>query len=257
MEAPAVDRDRAGPTRRSATSSLAGLLSWILKDCPSVDMCDACPLPARCQPRPNEVLTGVSQLPFRVACRPGPSASVVHEARLPLPFQPDLPWFETTTATFPDRPSFAARLRPEVATPRVPFRPCRFSRLRRLAPRMQCRSVAPCCRPWGSPGCRPPTRPLAAGRASTSRCGADPASAAAPSKLEPAIPGGMTRRACRHLRLRRSRKQAPVKLPLPGRMTLLRGAPRERAGRRRRGVATTPPTVSPPWGPGRRRSTRR
>jgi hypothetical protein len=37
------------------------------------------------------------------------------------------------------------------------FRPCRFSRLRRLAPRMCCRSVAPCCRPWGSPGCWLPT----------------------------------------------------------------------------------------------------
>ena len=34
------------------------------------------------------------------------------------------------------------------------FRPCRFSRLRRLAPRTRCRSVAPCSRSWGSPGCR-------------------------------------------------------------------------------------------------------
>jgi len=34
------------------------------------------------------------------------------------------------------------------------FRPCRFSRLRRFAPRTRCRSVAPCSRSWGSPGCR-------------------------------------------------------------------------------------------------------
>jgi hypothetical protein len=34
------------------------------------------------------------------------------------------------------------------------FRPCRFSRLRRLAPRTRCRSVAPCSRSWGSPGCK-------------------------------------------------------------------------------------------------------
>jgi len=33
------------------------------------------------------------------------------------------------------------------------FRPCRFSRLRRLAPRTRCRFVAPCSRSWGSPGC--------------------------------------------------------------------------------------------------------
>jgi hypothetical protein len=33
------------------------------------------------------------------------------------------------------------------------FRPCRFSRLRRLAPHTRRRFVAPCSRSWGSPGC--------------------------------------------------------------------------------------------------------
>jgi hypothetical protein len=52
------------------------------------------------------------------------------------------------------------RLRPGAASSRVPFRPCRFSRLRRLSPRVRCRFVAPCCRSWGSPGFRL-RRPLA------------------------------------------------------------------------------------------------
>jgi hypothetical protein len=46
------------------------------------------------------------------------------------------------------------RLRPGAASSRVPFRPCRFSRLRRLSPRVRCRFVAPCSRSWGSPGFR-------------------------------------------------------------------------------------------------------
>jgi hypothetical protein len=43
-------------------------------------------------------------------------------------------------------------LRSEPATARIPFRPCRFSRLRRLSPHTRCRFVAPCSRSWGSPG---------------------------------------------------------------------------------------------------------
>jgi hypothetical protein len=35
------------------------------------------------------------------------------------------------------------------------FRPCRFARLRRFAPQPTGRFVAPCCRPWGSPGFEP------------------------------------------------------------------------------------------------------
>lgn len=46
------------------------------------------------------------------------------------------------------------RLRFEPATVRIPFRPCRSSRLRRFSPRTRCRFVAPCSRPWGSPGFR-------------------------------------------------------------------------------------------------------
>jgi len=45
---------------------------------------------------------------------------------------------------------------------RCSFRPCRFSRLRRLAPHARCRSVAPCSRPWGSPGCRRLAGPFSA-----------------------------------------------------------------------------------------------
>jgi hypothetical protein len=51
-----------------------------------------------------------------------------------------------------DRRAFrASRLRgapsARACQARILFRPCRFSRLRRLAPRAQCRSVAPCSRP--------------------------------------------------------------------------------------------------------------
>jgi len=104
----------------------------------------ACPLPARCRPRPNEVPTEVdrSSLPAVPTCVPSRSKLL-----LEAPSQ---------TASC-DHHDFTACLRPPVAKPTVPFRPCRFSRLRRLAPRTPCRSVAPCCRPWGSPGCRPQT----------------------------------------------------------------------------------------------------
>ena len=43
-------------------------------------------------------------------------------------------------------------LRSGHATARIPFRPCRFSRLRRFSPHTRCRFVAPCSRSWGSPG---------------------------------------------------------------------------------------------------------
>jgi hypothetical protein len=59
-------------------------------------------------------------------------------------------------SAFPLHASFVASLRPSVAKPRVAFRPCRFSRLRRLAPRTWCRLVASCSRSWGSPGFCPP-----------------------------------------------------------------------------------------------------
>lgn len=132
-----------GPTARvDREESCRTPLMGGLKESPSVDMGAACPLPARRRPRPNGVPTEVDRLPSPVlspAWR-GPGG--------PVPLQP-------ASKTFDDGRGFPAHLRPGVATPRVLFRPCRFSRLRRLAPRMPCRSVAPCCRPWGSPGCRP------------------------------------------------------------------------------------------------------
>lgn len=103
---------------------LVGLLSWgSSQRCPSVDIQRARPLPARRDrpvPRParcggcSPVVTGHPVAPWGL--RGVPSAPGCHSRRS--------------------------------------FRPCRFSRLRRLAPHTRCRSVAPCSRPWGSPGCR-------------------------------------------------------------------------------------------------------
>jgi hypothetical protein len=83
--------------------------------------------------------------------------------------------------------SFRAHLRPELARARVAVRPCRFSRLRRLAPRARCRSVAPCCRPWGSPGFRPPR----AGRPGP------PTTGASSGRVRPWVCVSDSRRCCR------------------------------------------------------------
>jgi len=61
------------------------------------------------------------------------------------------------------------------------FRPCRFSRLRRLAPRTRRRSVAPCSRSWGSPGCGPAW-------VHRCRCKQRPRSSLVPPSLEPPLP---------------------------------------------------------------------
>lgn len=128
------DRVWRGHRERWTAWSLAGLLSWlVLKDCPSVDIRGACPLPARCRPRPSGVPTWVGRRPCHRV--PGPVRHPASWGR-PWPFDARL-----------DHRGFAAHLRPGVATPRVSFRPCRFSRLRRLSPRTRCRSVSPCCRP--------------------------------------------------------------------------------------------------------------
>jgi hypothetical protein len=196
---------RGRPLRACHVESCRTSLMGGLKDCPSIDIRRACPLPAHCRPRPDEVLTEVSIYGFAVC------------------------------------------LRPEAAKPRVSFRPCRFSRLRRLAPRKRCRSVAPCCRPWGSPGCRLPTHPVPA-RASTCCRGARPGPVASTrvgrrgSILAVSVaPSPEPRRRASGRPLPHRRSEDP-----------LQAAVREHTGRRRavhfpkevpdaRGVATTSP----------------
>jgi hypothetical protein len=105
---------RGKPQAACHVESCRTPLMVISKTRPSVDIPTACPLPARCRPRPNEVLTGVSTLPADAS-----------------------------------NDGFSARLRPEAATPRVLFRPCRFSRLRRLAPH---NALRVCCTPLPTMG---------------------------------------------------------------------------------------------------------
>jgi len=70
------------------------------------------------------------------------------------------------------------------------FRPCRFSRLRRFSPHTRCRSVAPCSRSWGSPGCRQHLDPASA---PSTRC-VRPLRAAPPCWTAPRGPSGPIRR---------------------------------------------------------------
>lgn len=119
------DRGRAGLTasglpRRVLPDSSHG----VLKDCPSIDIPTVCPLPARCRPRPNEVSTevdiGLTEVSRTTSLRA---------------FGPKLPGFESCSARAVSHD---------------------FGGLRHT---MRCGSVAPRCRPWGSPGCRLPTGP--------------------------------------------------------------------------------------------------
>jgi hypothetical protein len=103
------------------------------KDRPSVDICCTRPLPVLRRPRPNGV-------PAEAGIVPAPSR---------LPKKPG----RRRRARLRGAPSVRA------CQARISFRPCRFSRLRRLPPRAQCRSVAPCSRPWGSPGFQRRPRP--------------------------------------------------------------------------------------------------
>jgi hypothetical protein len=70
------------------------------------------------------------------------------------------------------------------------FRPCRFSRLRRLAPRTRRRSVAPCSRSWGSPGCGPAL-------AGASTCLARPSQVRSPFEAFPSTTADLRRPALR------------------------------------------------------------
>jgi hypothetical protein len=88
---------------------------------------------------------------------PSTSAACVHSRLAAVPVQAGCPadWACDASGLAPFVTA-AASLR--AFGPGLPvrdvFRPCRFSRLRRLAPHARRRLVASCSRPWGSPGCR-------------------------------------------------------------------------------------------------------
>jgi len=88
---------------------------------------------------------------------PSTSNACVHSQLATVPVQAGCP-ADWTCDGLGLAPSSTAAVSLRAFGPGLPhrdsFRPCRFSRLRRLAPHTRCRSVAPCSRPWGSPGCR-------------------------------------------------------------------------------------------------------
>ena len=107
---------------------------------------------------------------------------------------------------------FIEHLRPEPAKARVLFRPCRFSRLRRLAPRAQCRSVAPCSQLWGPPGFQlllgtHRSSPSCLLRSQSRRRGLSADRTVRSSECPRRIPG--------RCKQRRSSHRGPGRLPLP------------------------------------------
>jgi hypothetical protein len=189
--------------KRPATVSLAGLLSWWSQRLPLHRHTLVRPLPARCRPRPNEVPTGVSTRPTEVV-RDG---------------------FFTDCS--------AACLRPEAAS----LESCSalavshdFGGLLRTC---ACRSVAPCCRPWGSPGCRPPTRVVPRRQPKLlSRTVPRPGRLGLPTRGRPCCRGP-----CRRLRRRSLRRQASMPPTLQSVQT-----PRDPHFLRRERHASTQPT---------------
>jgi hypothetical protein len=163
---------------------------------------------------------------------PSPAALVPHPVR-PEQARAVPSW--TPVASVSDRSDFAARLRPEAARPRVMFRPCRFSRLRRLAPRMR---LQVCCTLLPTMGFAwlLASDPAPSARASTHCCDLRP------------VPVASTRvgrrgwaEPCRRPRLRSLRRRASGE-PLPHRRSedLLQATLREHTGRR--------PYLAPPEG---------
>jgi hypothetical protein len=88
-------------------------------------------------------------LPLTSAARVYSQCSIVPDRTGSLPKQACVGSVQPSrrTAVGGHRHDVSGHLRPELAKARVLFRPCRFSRLRRFAPRAQCRSVAPCSQP--------------------------------------------------------------------------------------------------------------
>jgi hypothetical protein len=133
-------RRRSSPTRPGrvggfpgeAAKSLAGLLSWVRQRFapPSTSMV--------------HVHSGHATGPAQTGCPPAWACPGFLLRRGAAPV--------TRTSVFPLLGVLPALQLPCASSARacharVPFRPCRFSRLRRLAPCSWCRSVAPCCRP--------------------------------------------------------------------------------------------------------------